>query len=251
MMRRCITARFFEATHAAACEMFRLYSRTHGLPRALYVDRAGIYRSDREPTPAEILAWQEPRSEFGRAMETLGIELILARSPQAKGRVERMNGTLQDRLTKALRRAKISDLPAANRFLEEEFLAPFNERFGVAPADRRDGHRCAPSEAELLLTLAPRETRVVQNDWTVRWRNAYLQLGRDSGVEPGDTVTVCAPLVGSLCVLADDRTLPWSPTRSEPARSRPSRGQPTGSSQGQRSAADHPWNRPIVRRKPR
>jgi hypothetical protein len=110
-----IDARFFEEeTQAAAFEMLGRYALEHGLPRTLYVDRAGIYRSDREPTPEEILAEQKPKTQFGRAMEELEVELILARSPQAKGRVERMNATLQDRLVKALRQRKIKDLAAAS-----------------------------------------------------------------------------------------------------------------------------------------
>ncbi len=104
-----IDARFFEAeTLTAAFTMFRDYAAKYGFPQAIYVDRAGIYRSDREPTEAELLADEQPQTQFGRAMEELDVELILARSLQAKGRVERMNGTLQDRLVKALRRAEIS-----------------------------------------------------------------------------------------------------------------------------------------------
>jgi len=137
-----VTARFFEneSWHSAA-SLFRTYTREHGLPRALYVDRHSIYRADREPTAEEISAGKEPQTQFGRALEQLGVELILARSPQAKGRVERMNGTLQDRLVKALRRAEISDLTGANAFLESTFLPEFNERFSVKPMKRGDLHR--------------------------------------------------------------------------------------------------------------
>ena len=99
--------------------MLRSYAARHGLPRALYVDRHSIYRADWEPTPDEILAGIEPTTQFGRAMRDLDVELIRARSPQAKGRVERVNRTLQDRLVKDLTRAGISDLESANRYLEE------------------------------------------------------------------------------------------------------------------------------------
>jgi hypothetical protein len=79
----CVDARFFEAeTQGAAFEMALGYARKHGLPGALYVDRAGIYRCDREATDAEILAGKEPQTEFGRALETLGMALILARRPK-------------------------------------------------------------------------------------------------------------------------------------------------------------------------
>lgn len=104
----------------------------------MYVDRHSIYRSDREPTAEELLANQEPPTQFGRSMRELNVRLIQARSPQAKGRVERMNGMLQDRLVKALRRANVCDLTAANRFLEEEFLSSLNERFSIPAAKQGD-----------------------------------------------------------------------------------------------------------------
>ena len=240
-----IAARFFEEeTQAAAFEMVQRYGARVGLPQALYVDRAGIYRSDREATSEEILKEKEPQTQFGRALETLGVRLILARSPQAKGRVERMNGTLQDRLVKALRRRKIKDLASANRFLEEEFLEPFNAKFQKAAARDGDLHRAVTSEMDLPRVLAVHEERVVQNDWTVRWKNAFLQLGRASGVQPKQRVTVCEQIDGRVRLFAGDRELSYGTTRSEPraprSRRRERRG-PTKSSQGLKPAATHPW----------
>ena len=244
-------ARFFEAeTLTAAFTMFRDYAGKYGFPQAIYVDRAGIYRSDREPTEAEILAEREPKTQFGRALEEVGVKLILARSPQAKGRVERMNGTLQDRLVKALRRRGISDLATANRFLEEEFLEPFNARFGVTPAAAENLHRAVPEELDLGRVLSVQEARLVQNDWTVRWNNAFLQLPRaragepGAAVKPGDRVQVCEQLDGRVRVFAGDHELSWSATRSEPSRPRkaaPRRVGPPKSNQGQKPAATHPW----------
>jgi transposase len=240
-----IHARFFEAeTLAAAFTMVLDYAGKYGLPQAIYVDRAGIYRSDREPTEEEILAGKEPQTQFGRALEELGVRLILARSPQAKGRVERMNQTLQDRLVKAMRQRGISDLQAANRFLEEEFLEPFNARFGVAPEAAADMHQAVPAELDLARVLSVQEERVVQNDWTVRWNSAYLQLSRSSQVQPGQRVQVCEQVDGRVRVFASERELRWSATRSEPSRPRkpaPVRRRPTKSSQGQKPAATHPW----------
>jgi transposase len=245
-----VDARFFEAeTLVAAMTMFREYAGKYGFPQAIYVDRAGIYRSDREPTEEEILAGKEPQTQFGRAMEELGVKLILARSPQAKGRVERMHGTLQDRLVKALRRRGISDLETANRFLEEEFLAPFNAQFGVAPAAAENVHRAIPEELDLGRVLSVQEERLVQNDWTVRWKNAFLQLPRATAgegataVQPGDRVQICEQLDGRVRVFAGDHELSWSATRSEPSRRRqpPRRVGPPKSNQGQKPAATHPW----------
>jgi Helix-turn-helix domain len=240
-----IYAQFFEEeTLTAALTMFRDYAGKYGFPQAIYVDRAGIYRSDREPTSAEILAEKEPQTQFGRAMETLQVRLILAGSPQAKGRVERMNSTLQDRLVKALRQRRISDLGTANKFLEEEFLEPFNRKFGKAPAEAADLHRVVTVELDLPRVLAVQEERVVQNDWTVRWNNAFLQLQRGSGLQPGQRLTVCAQLDGLVRLFAGDRELAYGTTRTEPAprrRGAPPRGVPTKSSQGFKPAKKHPW----------
>ena len=159
-----IYARFFQAeTLEAAQEVFGRYVRRHGLPRALYVDQAGIYRSDREPTSEELASEKQPETQFGRALRELDVELILARSPQAKGRVERVNGTLQDRLVKALRRAGISSLATANTFLEETFLPEFNARFGKPAADPCDAHRPLGAEIDLDRMLSVREPRTVPN----------------------------------------------------------------------------------------
>ncbi len=150
-----IYARFFEAeTLEAAQETFGRYVRRHGLPAGLYVDQASIYRADREPTAEELARGKRPETQFGRAMRELDVELILARSPQAKGRVERVNRTLQDRLVKALRRFGISDLTSANAFLEETFLGEFNTQFGRSAADPSDAHRPLPAGVDLDRVLS-------------------------------------------------------------------------------------------------
>jgi hypothetical protein len=240
-----VSARFFEEeTLAAAFEMVQRYAQQTGLPRALYVDRASIYRCDREPTEEEIMAEIEPQTQFGRAMETLDVRLILAHSPQAKGRVERVNRTLQDRLVKALRQRGINEFESANQFLEAEFLKPFNARFEVTPTKPTDLHRVVSPDLDLDRVLAVHEERVVQNDWTVRWQNSFLQLDRKSGLQPQARLTVCEQLDGRVRLFAEERELLWSPVRSEPSRPRkpaPQRSGPTGSSQGQKPAANHPW----------
>jgi hypothetical protein len=119
------------------------------------VDQLSIYRPDGEPTGAELLDNCPPETQFGRAMRELEVELILARSPQAKGRVERMNGTLQDRLVNALRRAKIGDLDAANRFLDDTFLSDFNAQFKVLAVGAEDWHRPLSAATDLPRTTIP------------------------------------------------------------------------------------------------
>ena len=123
-------ARFFEEeTTRAVMETFWRYVLKYGLPRSLYVDRDSIYEITRDATVDENLKETGPLTQFGRALRDLNVQLILAYSPQAKGRVERRHGVLQDRLVKALRRKKISTLRAANDYLDQTFLDPFNERF--------------------------------------------------------------------------------------------------------------------------
>jgi len=239
-----IFARFFEnESWDSAATTLRRYVQLQGLPRALYVDRHSIYRADWEPTPDQILLGIEPQTQFGRAMSELDVELIQAHSPQAKGRVERVNRTLQDRLVKELTRCGISDLESANRYLEETYLPRFNQQFGRAAAKRADVHRGVPDE-RVLRVLSLQEDRVVQPDWTVRWHNGFLQLPRPTveHVQPGDKVVVSQQLDGRLRIFAEEQELPWSPVRAA-APPRPAalpRG-PTGSTQGQKPRPNHPW----------
>lgn len=244
-----VFARFFEnESLSSAWSTFRGWVQRQGIPRALYVDRHSIYRSDKAPTAEQLLAGEEPPTQFGRSMQELDVRLIKARSPQAKGRVERMNGTLQDRLVKALRRAGISDLEAANRFLEEEFLGPFNERFVVPASSSGDLHRALVASQDLDLIFSVQEERVVQNDWTVRWQNRFLQLSSSTAaqVQPGDSVTVCEQADGQLRLLRGESELSWSPTSGAAGEQRQrasKRPAEIGSSQGQRPSAEHPWRR--------
>lgn len=248
-----VSARFFEnESWRSATTMFRDYARRHGLPRALYVDQHGIYRADREASAQEILAGKEPQTQFGRAMAELGVELILARSPQAKGRVERMNGTLQDRLVKALRRLKIRDLEAANAYLEKTFLPKFNARFEVPATKSANVRQALADDCDLGRVLSIQEERVVQNDWTVRWKNGFLQLeeSRDTPVRPKTRVTVCETVEGKLRLFLGDVELAWSPVRTRPQsrRKKPTRrpGDTIRSHQGQRPSAGHPWRKRLL-----
>jgi len=242
-----IFVRFYEKeSWATAADVFRRYLQRYGVPRSLYVDQHSIYRADREPTGEELLKERVPETQFGRALRELDVELILARSPQAKGRVERMNGTLQDRLVKALRRAGINDLNEANRFLEEKFLGEFNAQFTVAAAKPQDWHRPLSSNVDLALILSIQELRVVANDWTVRWHNRVMQLPRETAqwINRGQAVTVCEQLDGRLRVFVGEREVSWSSNRSPSTPKRRegrSRSGPTGSVQGHKPAADHPW----------
>lgn len=168
--------RFYpQETLAAAMEMFGGWCDEFGVPQSLYVDRAGIYRADREPTLAEIKSKRKPLTQFGRAMKELDVRLILAQSPQAKGRVERANGTLQDRLVKEMRLAGISSIEQANAWLATSgFFQKLSERFGVKPIDSVDAHR--PVVIDLSSVLCVKEKRSVSQDGCVQWQGRCLQV---------------------------------------------------------------------------
>lgn len=167
--------RFFEEeTTRASYDVLEGWIQKHGLPGSLYVDRDSIYRGEGQPSVAEQLAGKLPQTQFGRAMAALGINLILANSPQAKGRVERMNGTLQDRLVKEMRLAGINDLAGANRFLAGKYLRAFNRKFERVAAQPLNAHR--KNMQKLQEVLSWEVERVVQGDWTVACAGQRYQL---------------------------------------------------------------------------
>jgi predicted DNA-binding protein (UPF0251 family) len=152
------------------------YVGRYGRPQAAYTDKASLFQ------PALAPGWKEeepgPKSEtqIGRAFRELGIEWIAAHSPQAKGRVERCFGTLQDRLVKGLRRAGAETLESANEYLEREFLKEWNERFTVQPASEVNAHRPMTETLCLESILSHVEQRQVTNDYTVAWEGQRWQI---------------------------------------------------------------------------
>jgi transposase len=234
-------ARFFEqeTTHASY-DVLEVWGRQAGLPQSLYVDRDSIYRCEGLPTVAEQLAGQEPQTQFGRAMKQLGIELILAHSPQAKGRVERRNGLLQDRLVKELRLRGIADLDQANAFLKQEFLPQLNRRFVVEPASAADVHQPLPRNLDEILSWE--YPRVVQKDWTVAWDRRHYQItARERGRNlVGRTITVRRLRDGRELLVHQgqclrSKLLPARPQRPPPAP------RPAGRTRLLKPAAEHPW----------
>lgn len=246
-------AQFHESqTTEAAMLTFGSYVARQGLPVGLYVDRDSIYQTNRKATAAENLANTGPLTQFGRAMRRLDVQMTFARSPQAKGRVERTNGTLQDRLVKALRVAGISDLDQANAFLEQTFLPQFNAQFAVIPAEAADLHRPLPADVDLSRVLCIEEKRTVGNDWCVQWRGRFLQLaGKEA--KPGlcrQQVTVRQKLDGTIELEFKGRLLSWRELPERPARARPDKPsllqRVQASPGGWKPPADHPWRQLAV-----
>ena len=224
----------------------RGYVDCYGLPRALYVDRDSIYRCDREATMAENLAGKEPTTQFGRAMEELDVEVIMAHSPQAKGRVERVNGTLQDRLVKALRREKISDLPT-RRTGSCRRSSCRRSTAGLCGRRREPATFTAACRGGWIWDVCFRSVRRGWCRTTGRcdsrtagssWRETHQKLAL-----AGRPVTVSQRLDGRLELLYGGRELSYRELPASPQRQQAEGVSEIRSNQGQRPAADHPWRR--------
>lgn len=165
-----------EETSKSAMLTLWAWIEKYGVPVSLYVDRKNVFVTGREPTIEEQLNGELPLTHFGKACKKLGIKIIKAYSPQAKGRVERNNGVYQDRLVKELRLVKINKINKANEFLEKGFVDNLNKRFSVIPRDNADFHRQLPSSIDLHKVFAFEEERKVNNDWTVKYHNKIFQI---------------------------------------------------------------------------
>jgi hypothetical protein len=233
-----------EETIWAAAGVLRAWIETYGVPQALYTDWKNVYV--REPTEKEQLRGEVPVTQFGRMCERLGIRIIAASSPEAKGRVERNHGTHQDRLVKKLRLKKIGSYEAANRYLSDQYLAEHNRRFAIEPAAEEDYHLKAPPRAELDDVFRLESERVIGNDWVVRYESRYLQVERHGRhyAPAKRKVTVCEWEDGRLEIryrgakvayteiAAPSARAPKNPGKSRQANTRPAPPQP-----------DHPWRR--------
>jgi hypothetical protein len=243
-----------EETIWAVADTLRAWIERHGVPLALYVDWKNLYK--RPANAKERLHGEEPVTQFGRMCEKLGIEIIAANSPQAKGRVERIHGTHQDRLVKKLRRKEITSHQQVNVFLENEYLPEHNRRFARPPAKPEDYHRRAPRAAELDQIFRLGSPRKIYNDWVVRYENRFFQLQRQSRYyAPAHSgVLVCEGRHGKITIEYRGRELDW---REIPAPAKPcvlatkpamERGKKLRLPTTKRKwvpAADHPWRKAI------
>jgi len=160
----------------------------YGRPLAHYTDKNSIFRMAGPAALPEQLRGEKAHSQFGRALRELGIEWIAAHSPEAKGRIERLFETLQDRLVKEMRLTGIDSIEAANHFLEMCFLPEWEQRFSVAPRNPRNAHRRLYREQRLEEILSVRVVRKVADDHTVSWDGNRWGVPREE---------VCAGLRGA------------------------------------------------------
>jgi transposase len=163
-----------EETSFAAMELLWRWIERYGIPRALYTDRKNVYVVDEQTRQRAADSGQEALTQFGRACKELGITIIKAYSPEAKGRVERSHGTYQDRLVKELRLAGIETIAASNELLPQ-FCQQLNQKFAVAARAAADYHRSAKGY-DLAAIFCYQEERTITVDWVVRFENQFYQL---------------------------------------------------------------------------
>ena len=229
------------------------YLLNHGKPRLIYLDKLRTYYNNLLPERDE-----EMLTQFQRAMKELAIKPIVAHSPQAKGRIERLFKTLQNRLIKEMRLKNISNIKTANQFLKEEFLPWFNKRYSVLPKKKANLHcRLTETEKKQLPAIFSRQSeRIVQNDFTIRFNNQWYQLTKEqpATIRPQERIIIEERLDGSSQIRLRGKYLNYQVL---PARPEKQNKQPwiiTASQKPTRNpwkpSKDHPWRRPFVIQKP-
>jgi len=193
------------------------YSAKHGFPLSIYLDKFSTYKIN-HPSAVDN---KDLLTQFQRAMKQVGVNLITANSPEAKGRVERMNGTLQDRLVKELRLANVSTIEGANKFLKQ-YIPKFNKKFTVVPTNKADFHKKVSKELKKKLPqiFSVQSQRLVNNDYTVMYKNQFFQLGetQPTTVLKKDCVFIEEHLNGDTKIRLKDKylnfvTLPKRPEK--------------------------------------
>lgn len=219
-----------------AMDSFKRYIRKYGIPMSVYMDKHTTYKSPAEPSIEEELAGIDPLSEFGRALTELGVKPIHANSPQAKGRVERLFKTLQDRLVKEMRILGISNIEEANKFLQN-YLPSYNRRFAVKPTEAKDLHRDISKGLNLDEILCIRTERRLRNDNTVAHNKKLYQVKE---ALKGAKVVVEDRINGAMFITCNGIRLPYTQIMVRPPKQeapQKKRRQPKFIL----PAADHPW----------
>ena len=220
------------------CGLLRQYLGAHGRPAGLYTDKYGIFRVN---MPHAVSG--DNLTQFGRAMQSLEIPILCANTPQAKGRVERVNQTLQDRLVKEMRLRRINNMQQGNAYLPE-FIADFNARFAVQPRSSLDAHRPMKAHQNLDQILVWQETRLITKNLTLQFKNVVYQIQTDRPAYAlhKAQVTVCQDDQGNVSILYMGNELSYTIFQKQEHQA-----EVVSSKQVARKpwhpAKDHPWRR--------
>ncbi|HTP05074.1 MAG TPA: ISNCY family transposase [Nitrospirota bacterium] len=233
-----VFARFsaYEGT-LPAMDSFKSYIRRYGVPQSVYLDRHSTYKStEHYQTIEDQLEDRQLLSQFERSLRELGVKVIHAYSPQAKGRVERLFGTFQDRVIKEMRLAGVKNREEGNRFLKA-YLPTYNRRFGVMPAKEADLHRPFKDRKELDRILSIRNTRALRNDFTVAHNKKLYQIKDNIRTK---TVLVEERTDGSMRIVHNGQRLRYKEIKSRPVQ-KVKKPMVPRVWKGVKPAADHPW----------
>ncbi len=198
----------FEGVYSAM-DSFRRYIERQGIPYSVYLDRHSTYKTTREPNREEALKGERAKTQFARALTELGVKLIYAHSPQAKGRIERDFGTLQDRLIKEMRLADIRTMEQANTFLEM-YLPRFNQRFARAPLAKEDLHRPVPKSFSFHEIFCIKDHRSIARDYTVRWKHRIFRIEKPSITMKKQWLCVMEQFDGTITLKLNGKSLAFS-----------------------------------------
>lgn len=220
---------------------WREYVLAHGTPRCIYLDKFSTYKVN------HTIASENPdtKTQFHRACSELGIQLIFANSPEAKGRVERLFQTFQDRLIKELRLKNISTPEEANTFLAEEFLPTFNAKFSVEPVSKANLHRAlVADEKKQLNSIFSRHTeRTVRNDFTISMSKQWYQITatQSIAVRKKDVVIVEEHIDGTIHIRLRGKELNYTILPERPQKTKNTQWVLALTREVVKPAADHPW----------
>ena len=233
-----VFARFYEYEGTMpAIDSFKKYIKRHGIPHSLYMDNHSTYKSQAKPTIEDELKGQEPLSQFERGVKDLGIKFIHARSPQAKGRVERLFKTFQDRVIKEMRLAGVKSIKEGNGFLKS-YLPKYNKRFSIEPVEHDDMHRPLLPEMDIDSHLCIKTDRVLRNDFTVAHkRRLYQILSRTMAKK----VTVEERVTGRVIISYKGESLGYREISQKLLNRMPGTEKPNKTKQVYIPPADHPW----------
>jgi hypothetical protein len=237
-----------ETTEAAMRALWQWVER-HGVPQALYLDKKSVYLALRPPTLEEQLRGEEPLTHFGVACKKLGIALITAHSPQAKGRVERKHALYQDRLYHELRLKGIHTIEGANALLREGFEDNLNAKFARPPMDSTDAHRRPNKHTDLRNVFCFDELRTIANDYTVRHNNRYLQILKLNHPcpKPRQKITVRTWLCGAIHLYYNRKQLQFTVLDNPPQQTQTRKPAPLKLPKATSAPPhNHPWKKSLL-----
>ena len=238
-----VYARFYDYEGTIpAMDSFKGYIEQYGIPLKLYLDKHTTYKSNAKLTIEEELEGKkEPKSQFERALEELGVEVIHANSPQAKGRIERLFKTLQDRLVKEMRLKNISTKEEANRSLEE-YLQSHNKKFSKLPLNMANLHRKIPEDLNLYSIFSIKTKRVLKNDWTISYNNHLYQVKETPPNIRIKSVVVEERIDNTIHLTYNDIELKYKKIEKRPLKPKEEKEQ-LKIRKIHISPLDHPWRR--------